>query len=244
MPVWKDYYQILDVDPKASAEEIKKAYRYKTFILHSDRFQGAPESTRLKAGEELRNVNEAYEILDNQQKRKDYDRSYGTGQPKQPGSSATNPPRPMVSPATITLKDGGLGEIKTASFVINNSGGPYHKIKVEVSHPNSWVKLGKCFSLSNSDELPLQVEIEAMGEKWNETFTETIKVGLDGEVTYLTVTLQTRPEPINTKAKNSGTYLLIDPPFVIFGIIVAVTFIFEWWSSRKNTPPIAPPTAP
>lgn len=60
---WEDYYRILGVNPDASQEEIKKAYRDKVFIFHSDRFVGTPESARRQAEEELKKINQAYSVL-------------------------------------------------------------------------------------------------------------------------------------------------------------------------------------
>ncbi len=69
---WEDCYRILGVNPDASQEEIKKAYRDKVFIFHSDRFVGAPESARRQAEEELKKVNQAYSVLKDPEKRQWY----------------------------------------------------------------------------------------------------------------------------------------------------------------------------
>ena len=69
---WEDYYKILGVDPDASQEEIKEAYRDKAFIFHSDRLAGAPESARRCAKEELKKVNLAYSVLRDPKKRQRY----------------------------------------------------------------------------------------------------------------------------------------------------------------------------
>ncbi len=67
----KDYYAILGVDRKASADDIKKAYHKLALKLHPDRNPGD------KAAEErFKDVNEAYAVLSNDQKRKQYD-SFG-----------------------------------------------------------------------------------------------------------------------------------------------------------------------
>jgi len=69
---WEDYYEILGVDPDASQEEIKKAYRDKTFIFHSDRLMEAPESAQRRAEEEFKKANRAYSVLKDPEKRNLY----------------------------------------------------------------------------------------------------------------------------------------------------------------------------
>lgn len=64
----KNYYDILGVDKKASADEIKKAYRKLAMQYHPDRNQGNEA-----AAEKFKEVNEAHETLSDQQKRAAYD---------------------------------------------------------------------------------------------------------------------------------------------------------------------------
>jgi molecular chaperone DnaJ len=64
----KNYYEILGVDKKASAEEIKSAYRKLAMKYHPDRNQGNAE-----AAEKFKEINEAHETLSDQQKRAAYD---------------------------------------------------------------------------------------------------------------------------------------------------------------------------
>lgn len=63
-----DYYQILGVPSNASAEQIKKAYRAKARKLHPD-VNNSPD-----AEDQFKAVNEAYEVLSDQNKRAVYDR--------------------------------------------------------------------------------------------------------------------------------------------------------------------------
>src|SRR5215216_4872663 len=72
MPAVKDPYQTLGVDRKASDEEIKKAYRKLARQYHPDRNAGD------KAAEErFKEVQEAYSILSDPEKRKTYDSGGG-----------------------------------------------------------------------------------------------------------------------------------------------------------------------
>lgn len=69
----KDHYQTLGVDRTATAEEIKKAYRKLAFEYHPDRNQSKDEATRLLIENKFKEVNEAYETLGNEEKRRVYD---------------------------------------------------------------------------------------------------------------------------------------------------------------------------
>lgn len=69
----KDYYQILGVHKNASTEEIKKAYRKLAMQYHPDRNPGKEEW----ANQKFKEINEAYSVLGNEEKRKQYD-MYGT----------------------------------------------------------------------------------------------------------------------------------------------------------------------
>ena len=64
----KDYYKILGVNKNASKEEIKKSYRKLAMKYHPDQNKGD------KASEErFKEVNEAYAVLSDEEKRKQYD---------------------------------------------------------------------------------------------------------------------------------------------------------------------------
>lgn len=62
-------YEILEVNEKASQEVIEKAYRVLTKKYHPD----LQKENKQEAEKKMKEINEAYEILGNEQKRKQYD---------------------------------------------------------------------------------------------------------------------------------------------------------------------------
>lgn len=68
----KNYYEILEVDKKASPEIIKKSYSTLAKKYHPDL---QPEDMKQDAEEKFKLINEAYEVLSDPEKRKNYDAS-------------------------------------------------------------------------------------------------------------------------------------------------------------------------
>jgi len=62
------FYNTLDVPETASADEIKKAYRRLSMLYHPDKNGNSQEST-----EKFQKISEAYEVLGDAEKKKEYD---------------------------------------------------------------------------------------------------------------------------------------------------------------------------
>ena len=72
-----DYYQVLGVSREASEEEIKKAYRKLVFQHHPDRNPAGKD-----AEAKIREINAAYEIVGDAEKRRSYDRLFWGDEPR------------------------------------------------------------------------------------------------------------------------------------------------------------------
>jgi curved DNA-binding protein len=84
---FRDYYDVLGVPRSASAEDVKRAYRQLARKHHPDL---KPASERSSAAERFKEINEAYEVLSDADKRAKYD-ALGAGY--RGGMDFTPPPR-------------------------------------------------------------------------------------------------------------------------------------------------------
>jgi molecular chaperone DnaJ len=103
----RDYYEVLGVSKSASADEIKKAFRKAAVKYHPDK-EGGDEA-------KFKEVNEAYEVLKDQQKRQRYDQFGHAGVGGDGGPAGGNPFEGFGGfngqNVHFDFGDGGLGDI-------------------------------------------------------------------------------------------------------------------------------------
>jgi DnaJ-class molecular chaperone len=71
----KQYYKVLGLQPNSSISDVKKAYHKLAILYHPDKVNGDKE--KVKAKEKFVKISEAYEVLSDEKKKKDYD-AYGS----------------------------------------------------------------------------------------------------------------------------------------------------------------------
>ncbi len=99
------HYDTLGVQPSATAQEIRKAYLRRARALHPDRQQGRSPADARRAEEAMRQVNVAWNVLSDNQKRSDYDdrllpkssAQRSTTTTRQNGHRPSSPRRPAQS---------------------------------------------------------------------------------------------------------------------------------------------------
>ena len=67
----KDYYKILGINIHATTIDIKKSYRKLAIKYHPDKNNNSKESEEI-----FKKISEAYEVLSNKEKKRDYDIQY------------------------------------------------------------------------------------------------------------------------------------------------------------------------
>jgi molecular chaperone DnaJ len=111
----KDYYQILGVPETAAQDEIKKAYRRLAKQYHPDANRNDPQ-----AAERFKEVGEAYAVLSDEQKRKQYDQMRKLGPFASFGYGGARGPGGAQGETRINIEDlgdlGGLGDIFNSIF--------------------------------------------------------------------------------------------------------------------------------
>lgn len=113
MPSTTDYYDVLGVSHEATADEIKKAYRSRARDVHPD------TSDHDDAEERFKQLNEAYEVLSDTDKRSNYDR-FGTAEPQGGFQGGYGDPF-----------GGGVGDLFSVIFDTMAGGGGRQQVRTE-----------------------------------------------------------------------------------------------------------------
>ena len=118
----KDYYNVLGVPEGAAADDIKKAYRKLAKKYHPDANSGDPQ-----AAERFKEVGEAYAVLSDEAKRKQYDAmrknpfgNFGFGGGQRPSGARPAGAYTTTGETSFSFEDlgdlGGLGDIFSSIF--------------------------------------------------------------------------------------------------------------------------------
>ncbi|TBU64928.1 DnaJ domain-containing protein [Dichomitus squalens] len=93
MSTFPDYYKLLNISQNASVDDIKTAYKKESLKTHPDRLANATPEQRQAATEKFQAVADAYYVLSDPTRRREYDSLYSTRRPQertaQPDASAS-----------------------------------------------------------------------------------------------------------------------------------------------------------
>jgi hypothetical protein len=139
----KDYYKVLGVPSDATLEQIKVMYHGLAKLYHDDK----TELDLAFAHEKMVEIQEAYEVLSDPEKRAEYDRQ--------------RLPQPQVHPIVLDFGSVRKGASCTQCFTVSNAGGPVQEINFTSSAGESWFRIKRITPLSKVDPCLLDVEVTA-----------------------------------------------------------------------------------
>jgi len=104
----KNYYELLEIAPNASADEVKKSFRAQIARYHPDKVQHLGKEFQSMAAERAAMLTEAYRILSDEGRRAEYDRACaetagGTAEaaaPRDPSPGVVPEPPPNAAPSS------------------------------------------------------------------------------------------------------------------------------------------------
>jgi hypothetical protein len=104
-----DHYRVLGVHPSASSEQVRAAYRDLARRLHPDHQRGASGPEASLAERRMREINEAWRVLQDPVRRRRYDlgrehRSVGTGRPTAPVDRFDDDDLVDLGPSDLTAR--------------------------------------------------------------------------------------------------------------------------------------------
>ena len=110
----KDPYSVLGVSPNATDDEVKKAYRELARKYHPDNYQKDPALAEL-AGEKMKEINEAYERIQNMRSGKSSSSSSSyTGQQRTSGDPRFNEIRSFINQRRFSEAEMRLDSMSSA----------------------------------------------------------------------------------------------------------------------------------
>ena len=166
MATKRDYYEVLGVSKTATDDELKKAYRKLAKKYHPDANPDNPKEAEAK----FKEVNEAYEVLSDSNKRKMYDQ-FGTADPSAAGFNGAGGPFGGGSYYSYTSSGfddfGDLGDIFSSFFgggfggrtSSRSSNGPIKgadlKASIDITFEESYLGVEKEIVLNRDEECPV-----------------------------------------------------------------------------------------
>jgi curved DNA-binding protein CbpA len=101
----KSYFAILGISPHATVDEIRSAYRRLAKEFHPDHYAGASER--------FRDIQEAYSVLGNRRRRRNYLQNIRKVSPKAPLRPAAYPETEPLIPEESPVDLGGVSPVRS-----------------------------------------------------------------------------------------------------------------------------------
>jgi len=197
---WKDYYQLLGVRPDADQDTIRRMFRRLSQIYHPDVAGGAAVDP-----DRMKELNEAREVLSDSERRSKYDqfyRSRDTNGSSSAGAATENsndweesdwqstwdsPPIPNLIPENVDWGTISPQEIRSATFMPENLGGPASRYELTYYPNEPWLSVTM---QGDNFPCPVYVGVNPSLLQPGRRYTAEVMLTLDGVTTSAHVRFQ------------------------------------------------------
>ena len=238
------YYEILDVAENADTEAIKSAYRSKALKYHPDR---VPEHLKKKSEEIFKQISEAYEVLSDPEKRKQYDEGLKNLKTGQASGQTGYPGNPVlqVDKTYFEFKNLKWGTVVSDYLSVSNAGSGI--LTGTITPFQGWVSLSQNI-IDTPDIQEIEITIDTTILLAGQGYSETIEIQTNGgnKTVYIDISTEVLS---NTDVIISLIRSVIPKHLLKASVIFCGTILGLWifWngmtSSYKNSAPALSPVS-
>lgn len=235
------HYEILKIAESATDKEIKEARGFLSHAWHPDKFQD--EQHKKLATEILRQINDAYEVLSNPDKRREYDdllmdyreeeqksASYNNQPDSRPTSSSF--PQLYVNKRPFEFLNIRKNSHVSDSFTISNVGGGVLSGPIKTN--KKWLKVSQNNIDTTKHKQDIAFHVDTSGLSFGFRDTGTIEIQSNGGAERVNVTLSIEPNIVARKRRNKYIGLGVGLSVIIYIIVTSTVGSV----GKKNAKPV------
>ncbi len=183
------YYEILEVKETVDLGGIKKAYRSKALKYHPDR---VPEHLKKRSEEMFKQISEAYEVLSDPEKRKQYDQGLKNLKNGSSFDQANSPEGPIleVDKTRFEFKNLAPNTIVTDFIIVSNEGGG--RLTGAARSVYGWVTLSKTV-IDTGYSQGINITVDTSILLANQKYRDEIEIQTNGGNQTVYVDISTAP---------------------------------------------------
>ncbi|GEM_PF-3120814 len=230
----KDYYEILDISTDARLEEIRTQYRRMVRIYHPDRFRNPADKEY--AEHKIKEINEAFQVLSDPEKRRSYDRRRNLTDSA--GSGRGRPTaQPVANPQTLDFGALPPDTQKVLSFQVDNQGGPVTSFSFAYSEHNSWFQVVQADHQRNGAPFPMeiQVRVDTSSLKPGTDHLGWLDVYLDEVSTRVFIKLRVKEEGEGAARPALPSSKVMVPLLALAGLLALIWAGFTAWPAISTS---------
>lgn len=203
------YYEILDIEESATTEKIKENFRLLSHIYHPDKIQSDDPRIKQKGKEKFQEIYEAYKVLSDTEKRRQYDEQLMELRDKQTtvstgysSVSGRGVPKLEISKTSFNFSNIRAGASASDSFTVSNVGGG--TLSGTITTNKKWLKVSQSSIDTVRHKQDVSFYIDTSGLPFGLKDTAAIEIQSNGGVERIPVNLSVEAPEADLDRFRSG----------------------------------------